>query len=828
MTSIVPGVVLNPTAPDGPLTEPVLVLHVTTRSVVAIPITARHKSKRYYFVGYETHAREKLQTCVDSGTPSIAVIAFKPRLMTTLTDAELNERFRRRKTKTTDCGEVAKRNSRYALIAPLVEDPDSVLLFDSECLSGRIAVRARDLLALDTDPDTLDDRTAKRVETDSTDDRVERITDQIRSYLNQFWAGGSVPGALTGFASNCGGRGKRRKAGGKKRGKPSARTKQGAIGKEGINITYDSQHAKTIKYCYDTYVKRHVTVAAALRRMWDEFYSVAVQQPDGSVKKEWLPDWERPTRQQFDYWGTIESPADSAFNRQLAPSEFDKTYRALMGSASDDVHAIGQRGAMDSSPPDTQYVRAIDRRERVGGGHRILIVDTLFGYIPGLYQGFDPPSARTVRLALFNAMDPDKRGWLDDLGLEEIPAEDFIPMYFSNLWGDNTDLRSEEVMKCARSVGTNVHYVPKLRSDLNPMAESGHKSLHRLVDHSMLGSTYGESRTTRGEESAAFRARHTMMEGIRESVRAMWIHNTAELDIERPLRMRLSHVPPTRIAMTKELIRLGKVARCAHAVEFARRQLLPRCTGTFTAHGVRLHRTDTGDKVCFIGRLRWVSDHPVIVRWCEAARRGGKHDPDFFRASFIVNGSRPRFIWFADRDTGECIELTARSVGPRDPDILAEMTVADLEDATIIEGGERQDTLELRNRKLVVMERAQSQARSHAEAEYESHVTASGGEPTKAEMKRHRREHAEAERASAIHGVPLENLAEAVSGIAAQSHAAKTIPGAEPVPTTSSQVQNAARGQDSPTRAARTMNSLLKSAIANANALFNGDDNAKL
>lgn len=734
-------------------------LHVTDRVVIAIPVTARHKSRRYYFVGYQRYDREALQRCVDAESPSIALISFKARPISSLTDAELNERFHRGnrskgEVEERHCSEVRKRNARYAMIAPLVESEDSVLLFDAELLRDRVRFRAEQLQSKGALGVACVDQVSEREKSKS----LEQIEGQLRAHLNQFWAGGSIPGALTGFAANCGARGKRRKAGTKKRGKPSLRTRSGVLGKEGLNVTADSVHARNIKYCYDVYVTRRTTVMAGLRRMWDEFYSIAVQQADGTVKTEWLADWERPTRAHFDYWGTIESPENSAFKRQLAPAEFDKVYRALMGSASDDVYGIGQRGAMDSSPPDTQYVRAIDRRLRAGGGHRILLIDSLFGYIPGLYQGYDPPSSRTVRLAIVNAMNPDKRGWLDDLGLESLPAEDFIPMYFKNLWGDNTDLRSDEVMKCALSVGTNVHYVPKLRSDLNSVAESGHKTLHALVDHRMLGSTFGEARATRGEESATVRARHTMIEGIRESVRAIWVHNTADLDVERPLRMRLKNVPPTRVAMTKEMIRQGKVIRSAHAYEHFRRQLLPRVAGTFTAQGIRLHRSDTGGQVCFIGRLRWVSDHPVIVSWCEAARRGGKHDEDFFRASFMVDGSRPRYIWFHDRATGEWIELTARSLAIRDPDILAEMTLQDVEEATVADSEDRQDTHEARNKKLAIMERAQEATRDHARAEYAADVDAGGGEPTKSQMKSQKRENAEAERETALHGVPLDHL----------------------------------------------------------------------
>jgi len=224
-----------------------LVLSVSALKVVAIPVSARHVNKRYYFVGYQTYHYDAILNCIDDDRPRLAVLAFKPRAITDLTDDELNERFRRKK-KGGQCREVTKRKARYALIAPLVENEDSPLLFDPDCLKERVAARARQILE--------EGGTSEAAPNDSGQikgqEPLQKLKDRIQSSLNQYWAGGSVPGALIGFASNCGGRGKRRKAGVKKRGRRNERSRDGAVGKEGLNVTADSRHAKIIKYCYDT------------------------------------------------------------------------------------------------------------------------------------------------------------------------------------------------------------------------------------------------------------------------------------------------------------------------------------------------------------------------------------------------------------------------------------------------------------------------------------------------------------------------------------------------------------------------------------------------
>lgn len=771
MHSLIPGVAVTVVAglADEDLLprvrEPHLVLYVNSglNRVVMIPTTARHKKGRHYYLGPRLLKLDQVESQLNSSRPVLAVHEFKARPATNWTDDELNRKFKRKGQ--TESVALAKLKMRWALIEPLVTSTDKELLFDPECRRSLVEARAREALA---DPKLVDflepgarKRMVKRGKAfdESLSGQLRRTTNEIVRCLNMFWAGGSVRGALIGFGDAMGGRGKARKAGAVKRGRPNAAVKQGRGDLAGLNVEEGSQHAKTIKFCHDTWVIRGTTEATALRKMWTEFYSVAVQQPDGSTKLEWLPVEQRPTASQFRYWGTKDDAGAVAWRKHLPPTKFDKSYRAVMGSASDDVYAVGQRGGIDSTPPDLQFVRAIDRLARVGGGHRIIVMDAMFGYIPGLYMGFDPPSAATVRLALYNAMEPDKHGWLEDLSLDdELRAEDFIPMWFENLWADNTDLRNEEIKGCAEGIGTNIHFVPKMRSDLNPLAESGHHILHRLVDHKLTGSTYGRFKE-RGEVSATDRARHTMFEAIREVVRAIHVHNTAELEDNRPLRMRLKNVPPTRLAMTLEMIRLGRIARTAHAIDLGRRHLLPQYDGTFTPKGVRLHRRNGEKKVEFINHIAYVDDHPLILRRCEEARRGGKLDPDYFRASFLVDPYRPRRIWHLDLDTGEQIELTMKVLKIRDPDIPYVMTIPDMIDRDHVEASERIELNDARERKLGEMEAKQRAADADAEEAYQAALASAGKTPSRAELRRNKRDNRDAEKAESLYGMPVLELA---------------------------------------------------------------------
>jgi hypothetical protein len=726
--------------------------------VVAIPIEVRRKKGRCYYRAPRAFSQNLVKEQLEAASPRLSALAFSRRATTQLTDDELNARYRRKGE--ADCVQVIQLKLRWAMLRPLVMVEDRERLYGQEERAKRIRARAEQILAdptlsaaLDTPVRRRKTRAGRRFD-DTPEGKLQRLESELQRLLFQFWAGGSTRGALIGFSGECGGRGKSRKVGTRKRGRPSAAERAGGPEMAGLSIEAESEHAKRCEFCHHTWVVRGTTEAVALHRMWDEFYSTVVQQPNGQFKKEWLPPQQRPTASQFRYWGTKNNRGDVAWRKQLPPNEFDTRYRALMGSASEDIYAIGQRGCIDSTPPDLQLVRAIDRLARLGGAHRIILVDSMFGFIPGFDLSLEAACATTVRLAVYCAADPDKAGWLSELGLDDIPPEDFLPMWFENLWADNTDLRCEEVMTCLDGIDTNVHYVPKYRSDRNGLVEAKHHVLHRMVDHRLSGTTHGR-RKARGERSATDLARHTLVEAARETARAIHVHNTAELADDRPLRMRMKGVPPTRLAMTKEFIRLNRVARTLGAIDLFRRHCLPRWRGTFTREGVRLHRPGCGDKVEFIRHAAYVSNHRIITDWCELARRGGKHDPDFFRRDFIVNPRRPSRIWFLDTFSGEPVELTFKSLRIRDPDLPYVMTLDDMVDRDQVEGVEAPAWRDGRERKFGGMEGKQRESDANAQIEYDNAVIESGGEPTRSEANRNKRQNRAAERDAMLFAEPV-------------------------------------------------------------------------
>ncbi|MFN3734597.1 hypothetical protein [Comamonas testosteroni] len=747
---------LSPLSNDALLTEPHLILYVSKQHdlLTLIPTTARKSAGRTYFASYKHFSYRSILESLDREAKQLVVEDFRPRLSSLLSDEDLNKKFKKQDQDESDSLRSLK--LRWSMIEPLVTGLNKAILFDRKLLQTEVTQRAREL---SKDPAiqaalATRKRGSKRRESRSNNDHTRVLVAELKRLLNQYWAGGSRRGALINFAGNCGGKGQRKKATTIPLGRKSAHTKSNQTGHEPLIITPGSVHEEIIAYCIEHYLIRGTTVAEAVRRMWSDFYSETVQLDNGQTKRDWLPANQRPTRPQFEYRASLAEPEQAAWRRQLAPNEFSKKFRAIMGSSSDDIKAVGQRGGIDASPIDIQLVKLGDRLARIGSANRILLADSMYGYIPGFYVGLDAPSSRTVKLAVHHALDPDKAAWLEGLGLDHDP-NDWIPIHFTNLWADNTDLRSEEVMRCLSGIGTDVHFVPVRRADLNSRVESSHHKIHRMLDHKMLGSTYGKVRADRGEASAIDRARHTLVQAIRETARAVHVHNTMELDIARPLWMREQGVLPTRLHMTRATIERGKIARSLYSFDHAHIHLLPRHQGTFTPQGVRLHREDTGQKICFIKPIVYVSDHPTIVRKVEEARRGGKHDPNYFRATFLVDPNVLKHCWYLDLATMEIIPLNVKISVVDDVDLPNEATLTDVVGLMDVDAVEAPVHREAREKKVAAMEYEQRQAKSAAEAEYQDALRVAGGKPSKAQLRSNRATNRETEKSQMLHGIPL-------------------------------------------------------------------------
>lgn len=738
-TPIIPGMVLKPLSDDASLSSVHRVLHVRASSdlAVLIPIEPRKSGGRLYFVGPYTVSLARLQQELDDpDCPKLSITTVKARPDASATDEELDQKYRHKGK--SECKARIERERRWKVIEPLVSNYDNAtLLFDQQVRQELIMRRALQL---------ADSRT-----------RIKRVRVEIRDLLNQYWAGGSKRGALTPYSAACGARGKE-KPQKKKLGRRNAPTRQGQKGREGFPLT---EHDKeVIRFAWRSYYVRGTTVSKAYRKMCREFYSVQVTKSSGDTVPHLLPVHRRPTLDQFKRWGSMQSTDEAAWKKQLSKTNLARIDRAILGNASDDLVAVGQRASVDSTSPDMHFVSTICRLDRIGPAYRILVVDALYRYIPGFYLGLHAPSQETVKLAFLHAMSP-KGTWLKFLGLDSQSADDWLPIAFTSAIADNTDARAEKVFVALDEIGMGQFYIPVARSDLNSAAEVSHHQLHRMADHNMHGTTHGRRTSERMEERADDLARHTIIEGIRETARAIHVHNTMPLDIKNPtaeVKRELldKGLPITRLNLTRMKIEQGKVARTLMDIDEARAHLMPITRGTFTAKGVKLLRPDTGQKRVFIEPIRYVSRHPLMIDWfVRAKNERAKHAVDFYDSEFRHDPYNPSVIYFRNPQDGELIPLEART---DDRELLAECSYWDILNNIDHYATYRYESADGRDQALSDMEAGQEQTKQNAQDAYDDDLAKQDKKPSKAKLRGNKTENREREKALYQFGMPTQSL----------------------------------------------------------------------
>lgn len=650
------------------------------------------------------------------------------------TPAELDKKYLRRGQEQSTPRK--ERSERYELIKPLVKPSDSedqVLLFDPQIRSEKIYQRAQELAKSPKD--------------------LKRLRRRITDTLNQYWAEGSIEGSVTTYTSRCGGRGKEKKQGQKKQGPRNLPTKSGETGLEGYILSEEEK--EQCGFGWRNYYIRGKTLGKAYRRFKREFYSDIGLDEKDHPKRIVRPDHQCPTKTQFKYWGRLRSPGHEIWKKQFSPRALARIDRVLFGSSNENVVKIGQRGAIDSTTTDQELVSVINRINRIGQAHRVLIVDSKYKYIPGFYMGLDAPGSLPVQLAYLNAL-TDKREWLKWLGLESQELENWIPIRFVTLLADNTDARAAAAMNALANVETGLKFVPVARSDLNSDVETTHHALHRLVDHNLVGTTHGQ-RSERGDEKADVLARMTIIEAIRETARAIYAWNTMELDIVPTLEMQRELVEKgkklTRANLTRWEMERGNQATSLISEAEARIALLIPTRGTFTQNGVRLLRSDKGQKREFVSHVRYASHHKLIVEKClEAKVMRSRVMPTTFDDNFLHDPYCPSEIYYRDLYSGELIPLAART---HDSQLLEECSLPDINELAETNKLRLYFAEQERERQISDLEAEQEEANQAAEDAYQASLGSAGKAPSKSSIRKGKKTNREAEKELLEHGLPI-------------------------------------------------------------------------
>lgn len=473
------------------------------------------------------------------------------------------------------------RDRRWELIAPIVAGRSFLEVITDPGRTAAIAQRAKEM-------------------------GVSRTT--IYYLLHRYWASGSRKNGLMNSYARCGSPGVS-KVQGAKLGRRTRLHKAGEPDSEGYLL--DDEEDKS-KLAWGYALTRHnLTPHDAWLAASSVHWAERTIDESGKESVTLLPALQRPSYEQFLYWGKLLNGEKSITEMTLGKLEFDKKTGARGGSLQDQVTAVGQLGVFDSTSTDTYLTSRMSRLRVLPPMTRLVAQDVRSEVIYGLYCGWEAPSPATALQAILHGATP-KPPWCKRFGIE-ITEEDWPHQLTRNIQADNGELKASVPTEAEKQFGFSITYTPTNRGDKKGGLESSHRVVHKELDHKLPGSTKGKPRT-RGVPHAANSALWNYYEYMRELIKAILKYNNQERLELAPLEM-LREIPaikPTRLNIFHWLRKQGMRADLPVDLDALRGFTLPDVKAVVRKNGVYLLGTILGHEQALL-KMRYTSPELVAT-----------------------------------------------------------------------------------------------------------------------------------------------------------------------------------------------------------------------
>ncbi|MEC4987111.1 MAG: DDE-type integrase/transposase/recombinase [Oscillatoria sp. PMC 1068.18] len=310
----------------------------------------------------------------------------------------------------------------------------------------------------------------------------EKLAEKVvYKHLRRFWQRGKNKNALLPDYNNSGGKGKRRKAGEKKRGRPRKYKNHPEIG-EGINITEQDRQIFRIAINKFYRTKTNNSLMTAYKLMIKDYYAEEYQFDENNVKTSILiPPEKRPTFTQFRYWHETEnSNLEKTITTRKGTKRYSLENRAILGTSKQETIGPGSRYQIDATVADIYLVSKYQRNWIIGRPVVYVVIDVFSRMIVGVYVGLEGPSWLGAMMALANAATnkvPFCQEFKINITEEEWPCY-HIP---ECILGDRGELVGMTVETIIPNLFIRVENAASYRADWKGLVERHFRVIHERV-----------------------------------------------------------------------------------------------------------------------------------------------------------------------------------------------------------------------------------------------------------------------------------------------------------------------------------------------------------
>lgn len=345
----------------------------------------------------------------------------------------------------------------------------------------------------------------------------------VLNYLKRYWRRGKVQNALLPDYYLCGGRGKDKKTGSLKRGRPN---KYLDIQGKGINVDdkVRSIFKTAVNRFYYTSAKNTLVLTYELMRK--EYFNEDFKFENGIKIPVIKENNIVPTFGQFKYWFEKDRNLKKEIASRKNLSTYEKQNRPILGNSTSETMGPGSIYQIDATVADIYLVSSFNKNWIIGRPVIYAVIDVFSRMVTGIYVGLEGPSWLGAMMALANATSP-KVDFCKDYDIE-ITDEDWPVHYLpESMLADRGEMECKNVENLINGLHIKVQNTPPYRPELKAIVEQYFRTLNLKVKPFLPGVVNPDIRE-RGEKDYKLDAKLNISQFTKVIIKCILYHNNKQ------------------------------------------------------------------------------------------------------------------------------------------------------------------------------------------------------------------------------------------------------------------------------------------------------------
>lgn len=319
----------------------------------------------------------------------------------------------------------------------------------------------------------------------------------VYKYLRKYWQRGKTVNALLPDYTNSGGKGKRKSAGEKKRGRP--RKFRDSLG-EGVNVTQQDidNFVKALDKYY--YISNGYLPEEVYNLLLKDSYAVDIRFNEQGVMLPIIDQMQNvPSLRQFMYWFREKLDIESSLRSRKGDRNFELNERPILGSSADEGLWATYKYQLDATIGDVYLRSTYNPSEIIGRPVIYIVIDVFSRMIVGYYVGLEGPSWIGMAMALASAM-MDKVSFCEKYG-KQITKDDWPCQYVPEaIMCDRGEGEGKAIETACRSLDIRIENAASYRADWKGVVERYFKTTNDYVKRRVPGAVLADYNTRMGKD----------------------------------------------------------------------------------------------------------------------------------------------------------------------------------------------------------------------------------------------------------------------------------------------------------------------------------------